>query len=186
VAPPLPDSHAPIVSRDYGLVELVVAPRSELTGQVIFPGMLTASGELVVLAVQRKGQDLGPEPVTLAVGDALLVQGTWESIEANVVDTDVLVVDDPDLVRRQTVAFGAGATRAVVVLLAMVVMLATGAVAPAVAGILAAASMVVLRVVDVQQAYRAISWTTVILVGAMIPLSTALQKTGAACRNARC
>ena len=66
------------------------------------------------------------------------------------------------------------------VLLAMVVLLATGAVAPAVAGILAATAMVVLRVVDVQQAYRAISWTTVILVGAMIPLSTALQKTGAA------
>ncbi len=180
VAPPLPASHAPIVSREYGLVELVVAPRSELAGQVIFPGMLTASGEMVVLAVQRKGYDLGPEPVTLAVGDTLLVQGTWESIEANVVDTDVLVVDDPDLVRRQTVAFGARATQAVVVLLGMVVLLATGAVAPAVAGILAAAAMVVLRVVDVQQAYRSISWTTVILVGAMIPLSTALQKTGAA------
>ena len=184
VAPPLPASHAPIVSRDYGLVEVVVAPRSDLAGQTIFPGMLTASGELVVLAVQRKGNDLGPKPVTLAVGDTLLVQGTWESIEANVTDTDVLVVDDPELVRRQTIAFGARAPQALVVLLAMVVLLATGAVAPAVAGLLAAGAMVVLRVVDVQGAYRAISWTTVILVGAMIPLSTALQKTGAAAQLA--
>jgi di/tricarboxylate transporter len=180
VAPPLPESHAPIMSRDYGLVEVVVAPRSDLAGQVIFPGMLTASGELVVLAVQRKGHDLGPQPVTLAVGDTLLVQGTWESIEANVVDTDILVVDDPDLVRRQTVAFGARAPAALVILGGMVALLATGTVAPAVAGLLAALAMVLLRVVDIQRAYRSISWTTVVLVGAMIPLSTALQKTGAA------
>ena len=32
----------------------------------------------------------------------------------------------------------------------------------------------------VEQAYRAINWTTVILVGAMIPLSTAMTKSGAA------
>ena len=51
----------------------------------------------------------------------------------------------------------------------MVALLASGVVAPAVAGLLAAGAMVVLRVVDVQRAYRAISWTTVILVGAMIP-----------------
>ncbi|MET0909242.1 MAG: SLC13 family permease [Ilumatobacteraceae bacterium] len=184
VAPPLPESHAPIVSRDHGLVEVVVAPRSQLAGQVIFPGMLTASGELVVLAVQRKGNDLGPEPVTLAVGDTLLVQGTWKSIEANVVDTDILVVDDPDLVRRQTVAFGSRAPHALAVLGGMVTLLATGAVAPAVAGLLAALAMVLLGVVDVHRAYRAISWTTVILVGAMIPLSTALQKTGAAAQLA--
>ena len=40
--------------------------------------------------------------------------------------------------------------------------------------------MVVLGVLTVDQAYRSINWTTVILVGAMIPLSTAMQATGAA------
>ena len=51
---------------------------------------------------------------------------------------------------------------------------------PAVAGLLAAGAIVLLRVLTVEQAYRAISWTTVILVGAMIPLSTAMVQTGAA------
>ena len=37
-----------------------------------------------------------------------------------------------------------------------------------------------LRVLTIDQAYRAISWTTVILVGAMISLSTAMVQTGAA------
>jgi di/tricarboxylate transporter len=37
-----------------------------------------------------------------------------------------------------------------------------------------------LRVLTVQQAYRAISWTVVILIAAMIPLSTAMTQSGAA------
>ena len=45
-------------------------------------------------------------------------------------DPDVLVVDRPELLRRQAVPFGPGATRASVVLGAMVVLLAGGAVRP--------------------------------------------------------
>jgi di/tricarboxylate transporter len=62
----------------------------------------------------------------------------------------------------------------------MVVLLATGAVPPAVAGLLAAAGMVVLRVVGVQEAYRAVSWQTVVLIGGLIPLSIAISDSGAA------
>ena len=47
-------------------------------------------------------------------------------------------------------------------------------------GLLAAFAMVLFRVISVDQAYRSINWTTVILVGAMIPLSTAMTKSGAA------
>ena len=40
--------------------------------------------------------------------------------------------------------------------------------------------MVLLRVLTMQGAYRGINWTTVVLVGAMIPLSTAMVQSGAA------
>ncbi len=49
-----------------------------------------------------------------------------------------------------------------------------------IAGLVAAFLMVLLRVMSVDQAYRSINWTTVILVGAMTPLSTAMAETGAA------
>ncbi len=75
---------------------------------------------------------------------------------------------------------GAGAKQAIVILLGMVLLLATGAVPAAIAGLAAACAMVLLRVVTVDQAYRSINWTTVILIGAMIPLSTAMSQTGAA------
>ena len=96
----------------------------------------------------------------------------------------MLVVDQPGLVRRQAVPLGPGAKKAIVMLGGMVVLLATGAVPPAVAGLLAACAIVLLRVLSVEQCYRAISWTTVILVAGMIPLSTAMQESGAAAKLA--
>ncbi len=62
----------------------------------------------------------------------------------------------------------------------MVVLLALGIVPSAVAGLLAAGTLIVTRVMSIEQAYRAINWTTVVLVGAMLPLSTAMTETGAA------
>jgi di/tricarboxylate transporter len=140
--------------------------------------MVTDSGDLVVLAVQRKGEDL-PGDTVLAVGDTLLLQGTWGALEEQLDDPAVLVVDEPEEVRRQ-VPLGSGALRAIVVLTGMVVLLATGAVPPAVAGLLAAGALVVGGVLNVEQAYRGISWNTVLLVAGMIPLSTAMIQTGAA------
>jgi len=69
---------------------------------------------------------------------------------------------------------------AIGVLAAMIVLLATGLVPAVVAGLLAAGAMILLRVVSIGRAYRAISWTTVILVAGMIPMSTAFTTTGAA------
>jgi di/tricarboxylate transporter len=176
------DGNSPLLTRRSGVAEVVIPPRSELIGDTAYPGMVTESGDLVVLAVQRDGETLAGEAV-LAVGDTLLLEGSWGALEERLDDPGVLVVDEPRLVRRQ-VPLGPGATRAVVVLGAMVVLLATGAVPPAVAGLLAAGAIVVGRVLTIEQAYRGIGWTTVVLVAGMIPLSTAMTETGAAARLA--
>jgi len=173
---------ADLLTRSSGVAEVVVPPRSQLVGDAAFPGMVTPSGDLVVLAVQRKGEELTGETL-LAVGDTLLLQGTWGALDEHLDDGEVLVVDEPELVRRQ-VPLGPGAKRALVVLASMVVLLATGAVPPAVAGLLAAGAIVIGRVQTIEQAYRGISWTTVVLVAGMIPLSTAMTDTGAAARLA--
>ncbi len=180
---PLPgDRPDALVNREVGVVEAVVPPRSPLVGEEVFPGMVRQS-DLVILAVQHHGRDTGPGTVELVSGDALLLYGSWGAIEGLVDDRDVVVVDSPDLLRRQ-VPLGAGATRAGIVLLVMVLLLALGVVPPAVAGLLAAGAMVLTRVVTSQQAYRAVSWETVVLVGGLIPLSTAIQQSGAGDRIA--
>ncbi len=174
------ESDTPLFDRQSGVAEIVVPPRSGLIGEQAFPGMVTESGDLVVLAVHRKGEDLGPGATALAVGDVLLLRGTWEALAVNLDDPDVLVVDEPLAVRRQAVPFGPGAKRTVVVVALMVVLLATAAVPAAVAGLLAAGALILTRVLSVEQAYRGINWTTIVLIGGMIPLSTAMQTTGAA------
>jgi di/tricarboxylate transporter len=156
-----------------------VPPRSGLIGASVFPGMVTSSGSLVVVAVQSGGEERDGETV-LAAGDTLLLEGTWQAFTDNLDDPDVLVVDEPELVRRQTAPIGRRGKRAAIVLAVMVVLLVTGIVPPVVAGLLAVGAMVLLGVLSMQQSYRAISWTTVVLVGGMIPLSTAMQQTGAA------
>jgi di/tricarboxylate transporter len=174
-------SEGELVGRRLGVVEFVIPPRSAMIGEVVFPGMVTDSGDLVVLAVQRGGEDRGPRPVELRAGDALLVQGEWAHLEREAIsDREVLAVDDPTQVRSQAVPLGPRSTEAIAITAAMVVLLATGAVPAAVAGLLAAGALIVTGVVTTRQAYRGISWTTVLLVAGMIPMSTAMQVSGAA------
>ena len=169
-----------LFNRSSGLAEVVIPPRSALVGREVFPGMVTESGDLLILAVQRRGEDLGPGKIALEVGDTMLLQGTWTALDKHLADPEVLVVDSPDLVRRQAVPMGAGAKGAIAILVAMVLALALNLVPSAVAGLVAAVAMVVLGILTVEQAYRSVNWTTVILVGAMTPLSAAMSETGAA------
>ncbi|MFL4992518.1 MAG: SLC13 family permease [Microvirga sp.] len=176
-----------LFNRRSGLAEVVIPPRSGLIGQTMFPGMVTDSGDLIVLAVQRAGSPTdavnskaGSGGVALRPGDTMLLQGTWKALDLHLSDPDVLVVNSPELVRRQAVPLGPGAYQTIAVLAGMVILLATGFVPPAVAGLLAAGAIILSRILTVEQSYRAIDWTTVILVGALMPLSTAMVETGAA------
>jgi di/tricarboxylate transporter len=167
-----------LLSPDMGAVEVVIPPRSSYVGRTVHPSQVIR-GSVVVLAVERRGEDQGSAAVELQAGDTLLLEGPWEALNAAAVERDVLVVDSPDLVRRQAVALGRGARPAALVLLGMVVLLATGLVPAVTAALLAAGAMVLLRAVTVTQAYRGISWTTVLLVAGMIPMATAVRTSGA-------
>lgn len=164
----------------FGLAEVVIPPRSALIGRPMYPGMATDGGDLIVLAVQRAGVDIPPGNSSLMAGDTILLEGSWEALDLQLDDPDLLVVNSPDLVRRQAVSMGAGAGLALAVLAGFVAMLATGIVPAVVAGLISAGILLVANVLTVDEAYREINWTTVILVGAMMPLSTAMMQSGAA------
>lgn len=173
-----PDAPA-LLGPDRGITEVVVPPRSPLIGMHVFPGMTTPSGDLVILGARRGGDHLIGADVRLLAGDTLLLRGAWDDLERHTQGQDVLAVNATAILRR-SVPLARGWKRAVTILLAMVVLLATGLVPPATAGLIAAGALVLTKTVGVDQAYRSISWTTVILVAGMIPLSTAFTSTGAA------
>jgi len=138
--------------RASGLAEVIIPPRSKYIGDMAFPGTTTSSGDLVVLAVQRAGTDVGPGATSLKAGDTLLLQGGWKALDTHLADPAVLVVDSPAVVRKQAVPLG----------------------------MVARAAIILTRLLSVKEACRAINWTMIILVGGMMPLSAAMFQTGAA------
>jgi di/tricarboxylate transporter len=168
-----------LFTTESGVVEIVVPPRSEVIGGQVFPGMVASGGDLVVLSVQRSGEER-PGKTTLAAGDTLLMRGTWEALEEQDRDPNLRVVDAPKLLQRELAPLSRPAWICLAVVAGMVVLLVTGVVPPAVSGALAAVAIVLFRVLTMQEAYRGISWSIVVLIAGMIPLSTAMTETGAA------
>ena len=175
----LPTDTGTLLGPASGVTEVVIAPRSPLIGTVVAPGMTTPDGDLVVLAARRGEQVLKTGDIVVQAGDALLLQGTWDALTVRTASGGMLPVDAPAQLRR-SVPLGRGAKRAVVVLAVMVVLLATGVVPPAAAALLAAVALVLTRAISVPQAFQSISWTTIVLIAGMIPLSTAFIQTGTA------
>jgi di/tricarboxylate transporter len=163
-----------------GLAEVIIPLRSKMIGQSVFPGMMTEDGDLMVMAIQRSGSEMGQEPVVLRAGDHLLLQGTWKALDLYLSDPKVLVVDSPEIVKKQAVPLGEGARAALATLLLLVILLSFDIVPPPIAAVLCAALMVVTGVLTLPQLYRGIDWNTCILIGAMIPPAIAMTKTGAA------
>ncbi len=167
-----------LVNRSSGLAEVVLPPRSEFIGRTAFPGMATPAGDLMILGIQRGGEDLGVQPVKLQAGDNLLLQGTWKALDQRLATPQVLQVNSPDMVRRQTVALSGPARQAIGVMVVMITLLAFGVFPPAITALICACAMILLGVITIPQAYRTVDWNTCLLVGAMIPIATAMQSTG--------
>jgi di/tricarboxylate transporter len=167
-----------LISPYGGAAEVVIPPRSALAGRTVQPGQVV-NGGVIILAVSRNDRPLPPEPVELLVGDILLVEGSWSLLDEVEDHKDVLVVDSPELVRRQAVPLGPRSTTALAILGVMVLLLTTGVIPAVVTAMLAAGAMIVLRVLTMEKAYRGIAWTTLLLVAGMIPMSTAITNSGA-------
>lgn len=167
-----------LLSRDAGVAEVVVPPRSPLIGDRLFPGQVRSG--LTVLDIRRFGHSTGPQPTDVDEGDLLLLHGPWAAIEALAKEDGLLLVNDPEAVRRQNAPLGRKAWLSLGVLVVTVVLLATQVASPAIATLVGAGLMVLTRVVTPNQAYRAVSWQTIVLIGGLIPLSTAISTSGAA------
>ena len=170
-----------MLSHDVGLAEILVAPRSDYTGHTLADSDIAAKFNVQVISLLR-GDHLMPRQRTqLELGDTLLVRGKWTDIERlRDEQTNFVVVGDPQAVARQVVDFGPQAFIAIVALAAMVIMMVTGIVPTVIAALIAAVVMVLGRAVTAEGAYRAINWSTVVLIAAMLPMSTAMEVTGGA------
>jgi di/tricarboxylate transporter len=169
-----------LLSREIGLAEILIAPRSALIGQTITQARFAEKYNVRVLGISRRGIPVLDRPlatIKLTFGDALLVRGTWQIIENE--SRNFVVVGRPAALARP-IGLTPRALVALLALLGMLLMMLTGIV-PTVSAVLITAMIMVLGgCLNMEEAYRSINWQSVVLIAAMLPMSTALQVTGGA------
>ena len=168
---------------DIGMVELVVMPESRLIGISLQQSRMRESYNVNVVGVKRSAEYVTSElqDIRLRAGDILLVQGRWDSLSAmEKEERDWLLLDRPkELAENVTLSYKAPLAAAIMLLMVLAMVFDYIPVAPVTAVIVAGLLMVVsgcFRSVDA--AYKTINWESIVLIAAMMPMATALEKTG--------
>jgi len=170
-----------LFTREMGLSEIVIAPRSQYIGQTITAAHFADRYNVQVLNILRQGKEIDLRESVLQAGDVLLVRATWEQLELYKQEShNFVVIGSPEASSQQVVKLGYASLTAILSLLVMIGLLVTGMVPPVMAAMIAAAMMVLGGSLNVKQASDAIVLNNVILLAALLPMSIALQVTGGA------
>jgi di/tricarboxylate transporter len=178
---PLPESQRQQVLQDLGVAEVMPAPESKLIGSTVGDLDLSSHYRVTVLAIRHRGQPITEDlaPQTLDFGDTLLIGGNWDDINRLSDDRQNFVLLTLPEEYEERLPARRRAPIAVAILVAMVAVMALQVLPNADAALVAALAMIAAGCVRVDSIYRVISWRTLVLIAGMLPLATALSKTGA-------
>jgi di/tricarboxylate transporter len=161
-----------------GSVEAVVAPRSTLAGKTLDGVRFEDRFRVTPMAIYRHQEtyraEIGDMP--LRTGDVLVLHGLWSRLMVLRGEGSLLfnTPDDLELLRPEK------ALVAVFWLAAALVMVMAFKIQLSVCLMTGALGMIITRVLSIEEAYRAVDWRTIFLLGGLIPLGIATEKTGTA------
>ena len=168
---------------DIGIAEILIMPSSSMINRSVANAGFRSKFSVNVLGIRRGKEyllnDLGNEK--MHSGDVLLVQGAWKDIARLRSESDNWVVLGEPLQEAAKVTLDYKAPVAAAIMVGMIVLMVVDSipVAPVTSVLLAAILMVITGCVrSVEAAYKTINWQTIVLFAAMLPMSTALEKTG--------
>ena len=153
-----------LLSHEIGLAEVLVTPRSGFIGQTLAESGFYKRYGVQVLGVLRNNELAKRQRVKLQFGDSLLVRGTWDNIEQLANERrNFVVVGRPEAMAQQVVDISRDTLVAGGILVAMIALMVSGLVPTVIAAVMAAVAMVLFGCLNVEQAYRGISWSSVVL-----------------------
>ncbi len=179
---PLPPRHwreRDLESRSVVLVEAVLSPRSALIGRTLRETRFRDRYGMSVLAIWRAGRSLrtGLTDLPLQLGDGLLLQGERGRLPVLRAEPDLIVldrgVDEPPPSRRR-------GWLALTIMISTLVLATVSHLGIGEVMLGGALAMILTGALSMDDAYQAIEWRSIFLVAGMLPLGTAMTKTGAA------
>ena len=159
------------------LIEAAIAPRSHFASQTLQEIRFEQKFDANVLAVWRHGRSIRTRlaDLPLEFGDGLLLQGTEKSLSLLRTEPSLILLAESAPSTRLTLR-GWATTLIMAATLVLAVIFPDRIAEIMLSG---AISMVLIRTMSMDQAYRAIDWRSLFLVAGMLPVGVALNKTGA-------
>jgi di/tricarboxylate transporter len=161
-----------------GTMEAIITPRSELVGNTLRSFSFRKKNNVTPLAIFRENKTFVGDisTIPLHAGDAMLLQGPWEQFHYLKKKPGLVFTEEVqgEILRTDKVKYAVGSLiLALTMILGFHVQLSIALLAGAMA-------MVLTKVLSIDEAYESVDWMTVFLLGGLIPLGIAFEKTGAA------
>ncbi len=170
--------------QEIGIAEVLLMPDSKLINKAVKDSGFRDKYGVNILGIQRKNEYILSDikEVKMHSGDILLIQGTWDSIARMSHKQSQWVVLGQPVEEASKVTLDYKAPVAALIMIGMIAAMVFDFIPiPPVAAVLIAAILMVLTGCfrNVEDAYKTINWESIVLIAAMLPMSLALEKTGA-------
>ncbi|GGA56769.1 SLC13 family permease [Pelagibacterium lentulum] len=163
-------------ARSSTVVEILIGPGAGILGKTLRHLRLRRRYGVYPIALHRRGANLAErfETSPLEVGDTLLIEGSPDDLRRMVEDYDLVNVSQP----AERGFRRAKAPLAIVVTLAVVIGAAFNIMPIAGLAVIGAATVLVSRCVEVDEAVQAVDWRILGLIVAMLAVGVAMEKVG--------
>ena len=161
---------------DVTFAEVLVTPNSHLLERTRAELRRRTSGSVVLMAVARQGQPMRKRlgDIVFRVGDVLLLQGNGDDLKEHVINLHLLPLAEREL----QVGIFSKVSLAVGIFGAAIALSMFDVLPTTLAFLGAIIAYVFLGILPMRDLYKQIDWPVIVLLGAMIPVSGALQDTG--------
>jgi di/tricarboxylate transporter len=167
--------------QDVGLVEVMLPYQSAFVGRTVAEAEAMAQFELTLVGMRRRRGVLEPHHLrekVLKAGDTLLLAGPWRAIRRLQKGGQEMVLLNLPQEFDEYLPAAKRAPYAVLTLIVVIVLMATGAVPNVQAALIGCLMMGLFRCIDLDGAYRAIQMKSLIMIVGMMPFALALDRTG--------
>ncbi len=170
-----------LINQEVGMTEVIVSPKSHLVGREIKVKDFFKRFGIQLLSTSSQRRPYTEEVMYVKPGDSFIIRGQWGDIEKLKEQHEHIVIcgspegmvkSIDDITWKSYIALGS--------LLTMIGLLVFNVVPGAIASLIGAGIVILTGCVTIEKAYKGISWMSVIMIAAMIPMGLALQKTGTA------